>query len=288
MKKQNNGSMGRRDFLRRSAVGALGAGLLGCGLDWTEAHGPDRPNIVFLFSDDQRADAVGYAGNPIIQTPEMDRLAAEGLIFENAFITTPICCVSRATILTGQYARRHGIDDFVKPFSDDQLTALYPSLLSRAGYWNGFIGKWGIAANTQAEVDRAAPIFDFWAGGSWQTNYWHERDCAFVTTDAVHDKTSNPCDCHPSGDQARFGIEDMTDPMHQTTEIVPMRVEQFLDSRPAGQPFSLSISFKTPHAPWVDYPTKLAELYVGDDIPIGETATPADCDAQPQFIRDSG
>lgn len=63
-----------------------------------------KPNVIFILTDDQRWDALGYAGNPIIQTPEMDRLAAEGTYFENAFVTTPICAASRASILTGRPA----------------------------------------------------------------------------------------------------------------------------------------------------------------------------------------
>ena len=66
-----------------------------------------RPNIIFILTDDQRWDALGFAGNPIIKTPNMDNLASEGLYFKNAFVTTPICAASRATILTGLYERTH-------------------------------------------------------------------------------------------------------------------------------------------------------------------------------------
>ena len=67
-----------------------------------------KPNIIFILTDDQRWDALGFAGNEIIQTPEMDRLAEEGVYFENAFVTTPICAASRASLLTGLYERTHG------------------------------------------------------------------------------------------------------------------------------------------------------------------------------------
>ncbi|MEY3855250.1 MAG: Arylsulfatase, partial [Bacteroidota bacterium] len=66
-----------------------------------------KPNIIFILTDDQRAEAMGFAGNKIIQTPEMDRLAREGIYFKNAFVTTPICAASRASILTGLYERTH-------------------------------------------------------------------------------------------------------------------------------------------------------------------------------------
>ena len=66
-----------------------------------------KPNIIFILTDDQRADAMGYAGNKIIKTPEMDKLASQGIYFKNAFVTTPICAASRASILTGLYERTH-------------------------------------------------------------------------------------------------------------------------------------------------------------------------------------
>ena len=75
------------------------------------------PNIIFLLTDDQRADALGVAGNELIQTPNIDKLANDGVRFSNAFVTTSICCVSRASIFSGQYMRRHGIDNFSSSFS---------------------------------------------------------------------------------------------------------------------------------------------------------------------------
>src|SRR5947209_10751948 len=71
-----------------------------------------RPNIVFLLADDLRADALGCTGSPVAITPNIDALAARGVSFREHFVTTSICCVSRASILSGQYARRHGINDF--------------------------------------------------------------------------------------------------------------------------------------------------------------------------------
>jgi len=72
-----------------------------------------RPNIIFILTDDQRWDALGVAGNPIIQTPEMDALARTGTYFKNAFSTTPICAASRASILTGLYERTHGYTSMI-------------------------------------------------------------------------------------------------------------------------------------------------------------------------------
>src|SRR5689334_874006 len=70
-----------------------------------------RPNLILLLADDMRADAVGYAGNSIVQTPNLDALAHAGVSFKNAYVTTPICAISRASIFTGQYSRRHNVLD---------------------------------------------------------------------------------------------------------------------------------------------------------------------------------
>ena len=80
-----------------------------------------KPNIIFILTDDQRWDALGYAGNTIIQTPHMDQLAGAGLYFRNAFVTTPICAASRASLFTGLYERTHDYT-FGKPPLDDQYT----------------------------------------------------------------------------------------------------------------------------------------------------------------------
>ena len=107
----------------------------------------ERPNIILIVTDDQRWDALGYAGNSIIKTPYMDKLANEGLFFRNAFVTTPICAASRASIFTGLYERTHDYT-FGKPDLDnDYLYESYPYLLRKAGYRTGMAGKFGINVN---------------------------------------------------------------------------------------------------------------------------------------------
>jgi len=137
---------------------------------------PGRPNILFLLTDDQRWDSLGCMGNPVIQTPNIDSLSRQGVTFDNHFVTTAICMTSRASIFTGQYARVHGINDFSKPFTGEQFAHTYPGVLRQAGYWTGFIGKYGVgnAGN--------APGFDFWRGFPGQGNYFPEgRDGRHLT-----------------------------------------------------------------------------------------------------------
>jgi len=122
-----------------------------------------RPNIIFILTDDQRWDALGYVGNAIIKTPNMDALAKDGLYFKNAFVTTPICAVSRATLLTGLYERTHDFN-FGKPnLKDTYLYESYPYLLKKSGYRTGLIGKFGVKVN-QGITDS---LFDTFTTTRW-------------------------------------------------------------------------------------------------------------------------
>ena len=124
------------------------------------APGGEQPmNVIFLLADDQRWDTLGSYGNPIVQTPELDRLAREGVRFEHAFVTTSICVTSRASFITGQYARRHGVWDFETELSTEQLAESYLGRLKAAGYHLGFIGKYGVGdpPRDYFDYDRAFP-----------------------------------------------------------------------------------------------------------------------------------
>jgi len=128
------------------------------------------PNIIFLLTDDQRWDAMGAMGNEQILTPNMDRLAYDGIRFQHAYVTTPICAVSRASIFTGQYARRHGIHGFATDLDSTQWVNSYPYLFRNSGYYTGFLGKYGVGRNLPASE------FDFWRGVPGQPDYEHRHD----------------------------------------------------------------------------------------------------------------
>ena len=104
-----------------------------------------RPNIIFLLTDDQRADSLSSTGHAFSQTPNIDRLARNGVRFANAFTVQPICAPSRFAFLSGQYERTSGLG-FNSPYqvSQAQWQQTYPALLRKEGYYTGFIGKFGI------------------------------------------------------------------------------------------------------------------------------------------------
>ena len=102
---------------------------------------PTRPNIIVILMDDLRWDEMDY---PFVRSPNIQRIARDGVRFTNAFVTTPLCSPSRASILTGQYAHKHGITDNTDRSKRSHELLTFPRLLHDAGYETAFIGKWHI------------------------------------------------------------------------------------------------------------------------------------------------
>ena len=168
-----------------------------------------RPNILFLLVDDLRHDTFGFAGHSICRTPHLDRLAAESHTFKNAFVTTAICMVSRASIFTGQYEARHGIHDFRTEFTKDAWGNSYPDLLKQSGYYTGFVGKYGVGN----KMTEARKTFDFWRGFAGQGRFFDPK---------------RPDNQHLTALQGDQSIE-------------------FLQTAPKDKPWCLSVSFKAVH-----------------------------------------
>jgi N-acetylglucosamine-6-sulfatase len=135
---------------------------------------PPRPNVLVILTDDQRWDALGVVQRamggealfPWFQTPNLDRIAAEGARFANAFVTTSLCSPSRASLLSGQYARRHQVIDNFTEYPNDLPN--YPRRLQAAGYETAYIGKWHMGEDNDAQ----RPGFDFWMSHRGQGNYF--------------------------------------------------------------------------------------------------------------------
>jgi len=251
----NSTHIPRRQFVKQ--LGAAGAALAAGPASSLLAQeaAPHRPNIIFMLADDMRWDAMGCMGNRVIRTPNLDRLAARGVLFENAFVTTSICAPNRACVLAGQHQRTTGIKDFSTPFTPAALDQTYPVLLRNAGYRTGFMGKWGVGASSTKALELPASRFDYWRGFVGQGQFFHEVGGKRV---------------------------------HLTTDLVPRQTREFLDGCRPDQPFCLSISFKAPHGPWRDFDPKLKGMYSGANAPkLPETFTKEAFDALPEFLRTS-
>ncbi|MCU0959642.1 MAG: sulfatase-like hydrolase/transferase [Pirellulaceae bacterium] len=200
----------------------------------TGQRGPDRPNIIFLLTDDQRDNTLGSLGHPFVQTPNLDRLVRQSVRFRNTYIAEPVCASSRVSLLTGMYERVHGIG-FTSSYqlTEAQWARSYPALLRQAGYYTGFIGKFGVEYYTFRGA--AAEKFDYWWGhDGWTMFFPKEHDTPSTTP--YHD--------------AREDI---------ITAIMGEAMTTFLERRPADKPFCLSVSFNVPHGSqttsmYTDYP----------------------------------
>jgi len=134
-----NKKITRREVIKRTGAGLLFLGLMGMNSTGVVRGKEVPPNIVFILSDDHRWDALSYLGHPIAETPNMDRLAKEGVLFENAYCTTSLCSLSRASFLTGQYAHNHGVQNNLTLWNNTNTTFFEP--LHQPGYETAFIGK---------------------------------------------------------------------------------------------------------------------------------------------------
>ena len=126
----------------------------------------DRPNVVFILCDDLRWDCLGVAGHPHLKTPNIDRLAKEGVYFKNAFCTTSLCSPSRASILSGKYAHAHGVLNNFTEYPVELPS--FPRQLQEAGYQTAYIGKWHMGE----ENDAPRPGFDYFVTHKGQGKYF--------------------------------------------------------------------------------------------------------------------
>jgi arylsulfatase A-like enzyme len=222
-----------------------------------EARAADerRPNIVLILTDDQPQGCMGCMGNAYIQTPNLDRLAAKGVLFSNAFVTTAVCCSSRVSLLTGQHMRRHGIRDFDVPLSDSAFDETFPALLRAAGYRTGYLGKFAVGSAGPETSHLALPAdrFDYWLGFSQDVSY------RLVV----------------AGQQQYL------------TTVLEGQAIGFIQSQPADRPFCLTIALKEPHGPRDFFDPDVPDAYENRHIPPPPTCTPEDFAAQPEPIRAS-
>lgn len=252
---------------------------------------PKPPNIVMIFTDDQRHDAVGYTGNTAIHTPNLDRLARRGTVFQNCFVNTSICSISRANLLTGQYPGRHGIDDFLKTLSPKQLERTVPARLQQAGYQTAFFGKWGIGDSPERTLEGAA-VFDYWAGQPMQTCFFHDDACRYVQSNGFARPCENLCNCPPdsrgiAGFHNRIGLANLPNPLHVDADVIPAQVARFLSGRNPDKPFCLFLFFKSPHSPFGDW-DRTTETITNDLVmPVPPGASLALAKQEPAIIRQS-
>ncbi|MCP5516832.1 MAG: sulfatase [Verrucomicrobiales bacterium] len=224
-----------------TALRSTGARLAGLVLSLTTAAqvcAASRPNVVFILTDDQRWDALSCAGNPYLQTPNIDRLAYEGVYFQNHFCTTSLCSPSRASILGGLYAHAHGVVNNFTEYPPDLPT--FPRQLQAAGYETAYFGKWHMGEDN----DDKRPGFDTFVTHRGQGKYF---DTEF-----------------------RFsGGERRTVAGYYTTVVTDLALDWLRRER--DRPFLLMIGHKAPHSFYFPEP-KYERMFDYARIPYPESA----------------
>ncbi len=194
----------------------------------------ERPNILFIFTDDHAPHAIGAYGSKINKTPNIDRIAREGILFRNSFCTNSICGPSRAVIQTGKHSHLNGMPTNSTTFDGSQVT--FPKLLQKAGYQTAVIGKWHLVSEPTG--------FDFWSVLQGQGPYY------------------NPLMLTSAGRVNHTG--------YTTDVITELSLEWLRTGRDKSKPFLLMSQHKAPHREWQPAPRHLTLF---DDVTIPEPAT---------------
>jgi len=243
----------RRDFLKRAGLTTTGLMLGSCQSPESVSGGKDRPNVVVIFTDDQRWDCLGIMPKPLLgmKTPHLDRLAREGALFENMFVTTSLCSPSRASFLSGLYAHSHDVMNNFTDYPTD--LASYPRRLQESGYNTAYIGKWHMGE----QDDQKRPGFDYWITHKGQGKYY--------------DTTFNI-------NGTRRLVKG-----YYTTRVTEMAADWLKNKRKTEKPFMLILGHKAPHGPFVPE-DKYKNIY--DDVPVAYPETAFNLETKPKWVTE--
>lgn len=212
------------DINFRILIFSCALAFLSCSTKEKDKPRNERPNILFIMSDDHAYQAISAYGSQLIQTPNIDRIAVEGMLFTNASVTNSICAPSRATILTGKFNHLNGKIDNNMPFDTTQMT--FPQLFQQAGYETAMFGKLHFGNNPKG-VDE----FIILPGQGWYINP------DFIT---------------PRGDSTIQG--------YVTDIITDLTLNWLKEKRNPEKPFMMMYLHKAPHRPWWPSPEKFKEF----------------------------
>ncbi|HUY36130.1 MAG TPA: sulfatase [Pirellulales bacterium] len=214
-----------------------------------------KPNLLFLLADQWRADAVGYAGDPNVTTPHLDRLAGESVNFTRAVSNCPVCCPTRASLMTGQRPLTHGVFLNDVPLPDKAVTIA--EALVAAGYQTGYIGKWHLDGRGRSIFTPPKRRQGF--------RYWKALECTHDYNQSFY-YADDPTRLVWQGYDAKAQTRD-------AEEYLRHQAEQ-------GRPFALFLSWGAPHNPYDTAPDEYRASYAPDDIKLrpnvpGPLAIPA-------------
>jgi arylsulfatase A-like enzyme len=241
------------------------------------------PNILFICTDQQRYDALGCSGNPRIQTPVIDRLAAAGVLFEQCYVQSPVCAPSRASLVTGQYPSAHGL--WANGVTLPEHAPDFSRALAAAGYDCGMIGKMHLSAcfNGRTEPHRDDGYrFYKWAHdpshGSPENDY--HRWLAEQHPEHLAAARRRPRVRHQSG-----GFDTLPTEAHYSRWVSERAIEFLDDNRDDQTPFFLWVNFYDPHHPFVA-PREYLDRYDPDTLP-DPIGFPGELESKPAIQREA-
>jgi len=232
----------KKAFNRRELLKAGAASIL-AGVPVMADEKPRRkPNVVFVFADQWRAQAAGYAGDPNARTPNLDRLAGRSVNFTNAVSCCPVCSPYRASLLTGQYPLTHGVFLNDVPLQDEAVSLA--QACRRAGYQTAYIGKWHLDGNHRSAFIPRERRQGF--------EFWKALGCTHAYNNSLY-----------YGDEEVKLRWDGYDAIAQTREA-----RQYIRDHAGGPPFLLVLSWGPPHDPYGTAPQKYRDLFDPERIAL--------------------
>ena len=192
------------------------------------------PNFIFILTDDHRYDMLGITGHPLVQTPHLDQLAREGILFTNAHVSSAICTPSRASIFLSQFERKHGINfNSGTSMSKQAWDLSYPMILRKNGYYTGYIGKNHVPIGSGGyKSGIMEKSFDYWYAGHGHLSFYPKK----------RHKIFEGASQDTQIEVLQEGVEDFF-----SNEQKLEGAQHFLKQRPSDQPFCLSLCFNLPH-----------------------------------------
>ncbi len=210
-----------------------------------------KPNVIYIFADQWRAQDIGYNGNKQVYTPTLDRLSEESVVFLNAISGCPVCCPYRASLLTGQYPLTTGVFYNDKPLDPEANTIA--KIYKKAGYSTGYIGKWHLNGHESGEDSREARLRFIPKERRQGFDFWQVLECTHDYNNSYYYEDS----------PERKKWEDY-DAIAQTKSAINYIKEKSKEE----SPFLLMLSWGPPHAPYETAPERYRKMYSHDNIEL--------------------
>ncbi|MGH9840434.1 MAG: sulfatase family protein [Blastocatellia bacterium] len=234
-----------------------------------------RPNILFLVADEYRHDCLGVAGHPIVKTPNFDRLAHEGVRFTQAYVASPVCSPSRATMFTGRYPQIHGVKGNNFPFNDGEVAL--PKLLRASGYTTGMVGKLHLQGHDDwfdsVIIDRAGDSANYEAFLRATKQLMEGNANTAAVPESLVGKGKTPL---------RIGTSVLPEESFPEAWEADRAIDFLRAQQGKGKPWFLYLSMLKPHSEFV-IPAPFDKMYAAKDMPLPRTFK-AGIDAPADFV----